>query len=200
VAWPVLSLLFDVERRRAQLDVSATRDELTGVHNRRQFLILADREWSRCRRHEMAAALLLIDIDHFTDINEEHGPQAGDLVLRDVARAVGDTLRQPDLCGRFGGEQFIVFLPHADLLGALDVADRIRERIAKLGFECNGQSVRATASVGMAALDLSHESLGALIQNATEALYAAKDAGRNCVRTVLSPARQRGETKPMMLR
>jgi diguanylate cyclase len=200
VAWPVLSLLFDVERRRAQLDVAATRDELTGVHNRRQFLVLADREWSRCRRHEMAAALLLIDIDHFSDINGEHGVRAGDAVLRDVARAVSETLRQPDLCGRFGGEQFIVFLPHADLLGALDVADRIRERVAQLSFEWDGQSVRVTASIGMAALDLSHDSLSALIQNADEALYAAKDAGRNCVRTVPSPARQRGEIKPMMFR
>jgi len=198
--WPLLQLLFDVERRRAQLDVLATRDELTGVHNRRQFLVLADREWSRCRRYEMAAALLMVDVDHFKDVNDEHGHLAGDLMLREIARAVGDTLRQPDLCGRFGGEEFIVFLPHADSLGALDAAERIRERVAQLSFEWKGQSVGATVSVGMAALDQSHESLSALIQDADEALYAAKDAGRNCVRTVLSPARQRGETKPMVLR
>ena len=200
VAWPVLRLLFDVERRRAQLDVLATSDELTGVHNRRQFLVLADREWSRCRRYNMPAALLLLDVDHFEDIDDEHGHAAGDHVLREIARAVGDTLRQPDLCGRFGGEEFIVFLPHADSLGALDAAERIRERVAKLNFEWRGQSVRVTVSVGMAALDLSHDSLSALIQDADEALYAAKEAGRNCVRTVLSPARQQGETKPMVLR
>lgn len=200
VAWPLLRLLFDVERRRAQLDVMATSDELTGVHNRRQFLILADREWSRCRRYNMAAALLMVDVDHFDDIHDEHGLLAGDLVLREVARAVGDTLRQPDLCGRFGGEEFIVFLPHADMLGALDAAERIRERVAKLSFEWAGQSVGITVSVGMAALDLTHDSLSALIQDADEALYAAKDVGGNCVRTVLSPARQRGETKPMVLR
>jgi diguanylate cyclase len=200
VAWPVLRLLFDVERRRAQLDVLATSDELTGVHNRRQFLVLADREWSRCRRYHMAAALLMIDVDHFEDINDEHGRLAGDLVLRDIARAIGDTLRQPDLCGRFGGEEFIVFLPHADLLGALDAAERIRERVARLSFEWKGQSVSVTVSIGMAALDLSHDSLSALIQDADEALCSAKDAGRNCVRTVLSTSRQRGETRPMMLR
>ncbi len=200
IAWPLLRLLFDVEERRAQLDVLATRDELTGVHNRRQFLVLADREWSRCRRYEMAAALLMIDVDHFKDVNDVHGHLAGDLVLREIARAIGDTLRQPDLCGRFGGEEFIVFLPHADLLGALDAAERIRERVAQLNFEWKGRAVRATVSVGMAALDASHESLSALIQDADEAMYAAKDAGRNCVRTGQSPARQRGETKPMVLR
>jgi diguanylate cyclase (GGDEF)-like protein len=200
VAWPVLRLLFDVERRRAQLDVLATSDELTGVHNRRQFLVMADREWSRCRRYNMSAALLMLGVDHFDDINDDHGLLAGDLVLREIARTVGDTLRQPDLCGRFGGDEFVVFLPHADMLGALDAAERIRERVAKLSFEWTGQSVSVTVSVGMAALDLSHDSLSALIQDADEALYSAKDAGGNCVRTELSPASQRGETKPMVLR
>ncbi len=200
VAWPLLRMLFDVEVRRARLDGLATRDELTGMHNRRQFLALAEREWSRCRRYETAAALLLVDVDHFNDINDEHGRPAGDPALREIARAVGDTLRQHDLCGRFGGEEFIVFLPHADSLGALDAAERIRERVAQAGFEWEGRSVRVTVSVGMAALDPSHDSLGALIQNADEALYAAKHAGRNCVRTVPSQARQRGETKPMVLR
>ncbi len=199
-AWPLLRLLFEVERRRAQLDVLATSDELTGVHNRRQFLVLADREWARCRRYKLTAALLMVDVDHFEDINDEHGRTAGDRVLREIARAVGETLRQPDLCGRFGGEEFIVFLPHADMLGALDAAERIRERIAKLNFEWRGQSVSVTVSIGMVALDLSHDSLSALIQDADEALCAAKEAGRNCVRTVLSPARQRGETRPMLLR
>jgi len=200
LAWPLLRMVIDIEDRRAQLDVLATRDELTGVHNRRQFLVLADREWSRCRRYEMDAALLMVDVDRFKDINDTHGHLAGDLVLREIARAVGDTLRQPDLCGRFGGEEFVVFLPHADLLGALDAAERIRERVAQLRFEWKGQAVRATVSVGMAALERSHDSLSALIQDADEALYAAKDAGRNCVRTVPSLTQHSGETKPMELR
>ncbi len=200
VAWPLLRLLADLEHKRAQLDVLATRDELTGVHNRRHFLVRADREWSRCRRYDMAAALLMIDVDLFKRVNDLHGHLAGDLMLREIARAAGDTLRQPDMLGRFGGEEFIVFLPHADPLGALDAAERIRERVAQLSFEWKGQAIRATVSVGVAALDASHDSLAALIQDADQALYAAKDAGRNCVRTVPPPARHRGQASPAVSR
>ncbi len=194
VAWPLLRLLLELEAARAQLDVLATRDELTGVHNRRQFLVLAEREWSRCRRYDMAAAMLMIDVDLFKRVNDVHGHLAGDLMLREIARAAGDTLRQPDLFGRFGGEEFVVFLPHADPLGALDAAERIRARVAQLSLEWKGQAVRATVSVGVAALDASHDSLAALLQDADQALYAAKDAGRNCVRTVPPQARENGAT------
>ncbi len=192
LAWPLLQLCVDLEAKRAQLDVLATRDELTGVHNRRHFLVLADREWSRCRRYDMGAALLMVDVDLFKSVNDVHGHLAGDLMLREIARAVGDTLRQPDLLGRFGGEEFMVFLPHADPLGALDAAERIRERVAQLCLDWRGLAVRATVSVGVVALDASHDSLATLIQDADQALYAAKDAGRNCVRTVPPQARERG--------
>ena len=192
IAWPLLQMVCDLEAARALLDVLATRDELTGVHNRRQFLVLADREWSRCRRYDMGAALLMIDVDHFKRINDEHGHLAGDLMLREIARAAGDTLRQPDLLGRYGGEEFMVFLPHADPLGAIDAAERIRERIAKLHLAWRGNEVRVTVSVGVAAIDVSHDSLASLIHEADQALYAAKDAGRNCVRTLPPQARERG--------
>lgn len=194
IAWPLLRLLGELEAARAHLDVLATRDELTGVHNRRHFLVLADREWSRCRRYDMGAALLMIDVDLFKRVNDVHGHLAGDLMLREIARAVGDTLRQPDLLGRFGGEEFMVFLPHADPLGALDAAERIRERVAELSLDWRGLAVRATVSVGVVALDASHDSLATLIQDADQALYAAKDAGRNCVRTVPPQARERGSS------
>ena len=200
IAWPLLRQLCELEATRAQLDVLATRDELTGVHNRRHFLVLADREWSRCRRYDMGAALLMIDVDLFKRVNDEHGHLAGDLMLREIARAAADTLRQPDLLGRFGGEEFIVFLPHADPLGAIDAAERIRSRVAQLSLEWRGLAVRATVSVGVAALDASHDSFSALIQDADQALYAAKDAGRNCVRTVPPPARERGPTTPVASR
>jgi len=170
------------------------------VHNRRQFLVLADREWSRCRRYEMAAAMLMIDVDLFKRVNDVHGHLAGDLMLREIARAAGDTLRQPDLLGRFGGEEFVVFLPHADTLGALDAAERIRERVAQLSLEWKGELVRATVSVGVAALDITHESVAALIHDADLALYAAKDAGRNCVRTVPPPARHRDPSRSVTWR
>jgi diguanylate cyclase (GGDEF)-like protein len=200
IAWPLLRLLCELEAARSQLDVLATRDELTGVHNRRHFMVLADREWSRCRRYDTAAALLMIDVDLFKRVNDVHGHLAGDLMLREIAHAAGETLRQPDLLGRFGGEEFVVFLPHADLLGALDAAERIRDRVARLSLEWKNRAVRATVSVGVATLDASHDSLGALIQEADQALYAAKDAGRNCVRTVPPQARERGAHRSLASR
>jgi diguanylate cyclase len=183
VVWPLMRLLFDLEAARVQLDVLATRDELTGVFNRRQFLVLADREWARCRRYDMGAALLMLDVDHFKRVNDLHGHLAGDLMLREISRAAADTLRHADFMGRFGGEEFIVFLPHTDTLGALDVAERIRERVAAIALEWRGQQVRTTMSVGVATLGDEHESVGALIADADRALYTAKHAGRNCVRT-----------------
>lgn len=187
LAWPLLRLWADAESARARLDVLATRDDLTGCYNRRQFLVLADREWARCRRYGTVAAMLMIDVDHFKRVNDLHGHLAGDLMLREIAHAVARTLRQPDLLGRFGGEEFIVFLPHADTLGALDAAERIRDQVARLALEWRGQTIRTTVSVGAVSLDAEHDTLGAWIADADLALYAAKDAGRNCVRTPPSP-------------
>jgi diguanylate cyclase (GGDEF)-like protein len=183
IVWPLLRLWADAEAARAQLDVLATRDDLTGAYNRRQFLVLADREWARCRRYGTSAAFLMLDVDHFKRVNDGHGHMAGDLMLREIAHAISRNLRQADLFGRFGGEEFIVFLPHTDTLGALDTAERMRDNVARLALEWRGESVRTTVSVGVVSLDAQHESLGAVIADADLALYAAKDAGRNCVRT-----------------
>jgi diguanylate cyclase len=181
--WPLMRMLRDLEAARVQLDVLATRDELTGVFNRRQFLVLADREWARCRRYDMGAAMLMLDVDHFKRVNDQHGHLAGDLMLREIARAAAETLRHADFLGRFGGEEFIVFLPHTDVLGALDVAERIRERVAGIKLEWRGQQINSTVSLGVATLGIAHDTVGALIADADRALYTAKDAGRNCVRT-----------------
>jgi diguanylate cyclase len=200
ILWPLTTLWADAEAARRQLGVLATRDDLTGALNRRQFLVLAEREWARCRRYEMSAALLMFDVDHFKRVNDLHGHLAGDLMLREMSQAVARTLRQADLFGRFGGEEFIAFLPHTDTLGALDAAERIRDAVAGLSLEWRGQQVRTTVSVGVVSLDNDHETLGALIGDADLALYAAKDAGRNCVRTApmppLSGTLVRGPTPP----
>jgi diguanylate cyclase (GGDEF)-like protein len=183
VTWPLMRMLRDLEAARMRLDVLATRDELTGIFNRRQFLVLADREWARCRRYDMGAAMLMLDVDHFKRVNDVHGHLAGDLMLREIARVAAETLRHADFLGRFGGEEFIVFLPHTDTLGALDVAERIRERVAQIKLEWRGQPVNTTVSLGVATLGISHDTVGALIADADRALYMAKEAGRNCVRT-----------------
>lgn len=193
VGWPLLNLLCELEAARAKLDLLATRDDLTAVFNRRHFLVLAERELARCRRYEMAAAVLMIDVDNFKTTNDRYGHLAGDLILREIARTSSNTLRQADLLGRFGGEEFIVFLPHTEQLGAIDTAERIRTNVAKLALQWKGQTVGATVSIGVVVLDAAHDSLGALILDADQALYAAKDAGRNCVRVASLQSPRRGE-------
>lgn len=160
----------------------ASLDPLTGVFNRRHFLNQVEREWSLARRYNTDCALLVIDVDHFKRVNDGFGHRCGDLLLREIAEACSETLRQADVLARFGGEEFILFLPHTDPLGALDVAERIRERIERLNFAWNGHSIPVSASVGVAALQPKHFALEQLVHEAEDALEAAKAEGRNCVR------------------
>lgn len=187
-------------RGRHEQDLSDTHDELTGVPNRRHFMIWAERELSRCRRYQTPGALLLVDADHFKRINDRHGRDCGDALLREITRATQGSLRQPDLLARFGGEELIVFLPHTDPLGALDVADRVRERVSTLAMAWQGLQVRTTVSIGVAALEPGHSSLDALIHDANSALFAAKEAGRNCVRAAPIRPRRSGESPPAITR
>lgn len=173
-----------------QRELLMVDDELTGVSNRRQFLRLSEREWSRCRRYGDDGALLLIDADHLRRINDSMGQRCGDAILLEVTRRVNATLRQSDLLARFGGAELAVFLPHTDPLGALDAAERIRQQVASAPFRWENAHVVATVSVGVAHVHMGQASLDGLVQDAEAALQAAKDAGRNCVRsTPIQPRR-----------
>jgi len=143
----VLKLLFQLERARARLAVLATQDALTGVHNRRYFFEIAEREWQRCKRYGEEAALLLIDADNFKSINDLHGHLCGDKLLVAIARAVRATLRTTDLMARFGGEELVILLPHTDPLGALDVAERIREKVQGITVPWQSASVGTMLSL-----------------------------------------------------
>jgi diguanylate cyclase (GGDEF)-like protein len=192
VGWLVLRLAFELDRARQRLAVLATHDDLTGVHNRRHFMEVVQREWDRARRYDTPAALLLIDADHFKRINDSHGHLCGDELLRCIAHTVGQQLRQADVLARFGGEELIVFLPHTDPLGALDVAERIREKVQSLAVPWQAGSVSTTVSVGVAPLRAELPSLDWMIHEADTALYAAKADGRNCVRTLPFEASRSG--------
>lgn len=177
-----LRLVVHLEQARKSMLRHATQDALTGTFNRRYFLEQVGREWARARRYEMDCAVLLMDVDHFKRVNDGFGHLCGDTVLRQIAEISTETLRQADVLARFGGEEFIIFLPHTDPLGALDVAERIRERVESLNLSWNGRSVPLSVSLGVAALHAEHQTLDQLIHDADEALYAAKSSGRNCVR------------------
>jgi diguanylate cyclase (GGDEF)-like protein len=188
----VLRLLIELERTRERLAVLATHDDLTGIYNRRHFMSIVQREWERARRYGTSAALLLIDADRFKAVNDIHGHLCGDELLRQMATAAGRSLRQADVLARFGGEELIVFLPHTDALGALDVAERIREQVQALCVDWRGTPVHTTVSVGVAPLRRELPSLDWMIHEADTALYAAKADGRNCVRTLPFESRRSG--------
>ena len=128
--------------------------------------------------------LLLIDADGFKRINDTHGHLCGDAVLREVAKVIAGSLRHVDLLARFGGEEFIVFLPHTDSFGALDVAERIRSRVQAAQVAWQGSQIAVTVSIGVAPIRRELPTLDWMIHEADTALYAAKAAGRNCVRTL----------------
>jgi len=177
-----LRLLSDQDAAHRMLTRHATLDLLTGLFNRRHFMNLVEREWASARRHETDCAVVRIDVDRFTRVNDCFGHGCGDMLLQRIAEASSETLRQADVLARLAGEEFILFLPHTDPLGALDVAERIRERVLTLGCHWNGHSVPVSVSLGVAALSRDHLSLAHLIQDAEAALAVAKAAGRNCVR------------------
>ncbi len=182
LGWLLLRLRQQLDNGRSQLARLDTVDMLTGVANRGHFLAQAEREWARARRYGSGAALLLVDVDRFHRLCESRGTAAGDAVLRALARNTEPTLRGADALARFGGPQLAVWLAHADPIGALDVAERIRERIEGLDIPFDPQDLRVTVSVGVAALRPAHQSLSALIDDADAAVQAARQAGGNCVR------------------
>ncbi|PPE66962.1 hypothetical protein C1704_05780 [Caldimonas caldifontis] len=182
VGYGVLRLIFQLEASRQRIAELAVTDELTGCYNRRHFMERAELEWLRSRRHHMPLALILLDADDFKQVNDTHGHQCGDHLLREMALQCRASLRGTDVLARFGGEELIVLLPQTDLAGALAIAERIRHQVQDLVVQWQGQAVTATVSLGVAALHASHASVDALIRDADQALYEAKRAGRNRVR------------------
>jgi diguanylate cyclase (GGDEF)-like protein len=150
------------------------------------FIELAEREWSRSRRYGTGAALLVVDVDRFSALCETRGATAADAVLSALLRQTAPTLRGADVLTRFADAQMAVFLAQSDATGALDVAERIRDRTEQLDvqFLHQGQStrLRVTVSIGVAQLRPAHQNLQALIDDAQDAIAAARLAGGNCVR------------------
>ncbi len=181
VGYAVLRLIFELETSRQRIAELAVTDELTGCYNRRHFMERAELEWLRSRRHQMPLALILLDADDFKQVNDTHGHQCGDHLLREMALQCRASLRGTDVLARFGGEELVVLLPQTDLAGALAIAERIRHQVQDLAVSWQGQAVTATVSLGVAALHAGHASVDTLIRDADQALYEAKRAGRNRV-------------------
>jgi diguanylate cyclase (GGDEF)-like protein len=159
--------------------VLAHTDELTGVHNRRRFIELATEELARARRYGHPVTLLMIDLDHFKAVNDRHGHAGGDEVLRSFVQTARTVMRQSDVFGRIGGEEFAALLPHTALQSAQIIAERLLDQINGHAVELpHGQSVRYTVSLGVAEAQ-GHTTVPELMAAADKALYAAKAQGRN---------------------
>jgi two-component system, cell cycle response regulator len=173
----------------AELQVSrdlyeaAVRDRLTGLYNRGYFDDRIAAECAFVKRHQSTMAVLLIDLDHFKQINDTHGHPAGDAVLRTTATKIRESLRAEDLAARYGGEEFVVLARGTDAGGALVLGQRLRTRIAQTAMAIPGGSVRVTASIGVAVMrrDLVYRNAAELVAAADEALYEAKRNGRDQV-------------------
>ena len=172
------------ERKQFQLELErqAHLDYLTGLHNRRFFMQVAETELARAIRYSAPLSLLMMDVDHFKLINDTYGHKAGDRVLKKISETCQKTLREIDIIGRVGGEEFAVLLPETDIDEAMDVAERLREEIAKAKVEIDQVlPLNFTISIGVTTLTPQNENIEGLLNVADKALYVAKDSGRNRV-------------------
>jgi diguanylate cyclase (GGDEF)-like protein len=164
-----------------QMQRMAATDALTEAHNRHRFFELAEAEWEAARLLGRPLAVMMLDIDHFKRVNDSYGHAVGDAVLRAVADRCRSALREADILGRYGGEEFAVLLPGTDLAAAAQVAERLRLLIAESPLQFGGGEVAVTISAGVAAADDATPTLAALLNRADEAMYTAKTTGRNGV-------------------
>lgn len=167
-----------------RLEDDAALDALTGCYNRREFDRLVGHHIAGAQRNGRALSIIMLDVDHFKQVNDTHGHLAGDAVLKAISRTVSGAIRKGDYLARYGGEEFVVVLPDTEIRRATELAERLRALIENLEIPLpNGETIQKTASFGVAALRESKD-LESLVQAADERLYAAKKAGRNRVMPV----------------
>lgn len=179
-----ISYFVRMRKLNQQLHHLASHDPLTGLFNARAYYAACDHMIHLAARNHTPYAVMFVDLDHFKSINDTYGHEAGDKVLKCVAAKLLETVRGSDAVGRVGGEEFSVFLPNTDLVGALKLAETIRIEIERLMPDVGGQRLRITASIGVALNQHSDQSMAAIQRLADHAMYSAKQAGRNRVSTV----------------
>jgi len=159
----------------------ALTDELTGARTRRYFVEMAEEDLIDCINNDLEFSVIMIDADHFKDINDAHGHPVGDEVLRILVSRIRNTLKADTLLARYGGEEFVISLPKISPEDALSTAERIRVSIENDTFMVNNIEIKVTISLGVASLSFDASSISTIIGNADKALYRAKETGRNKV-------------------
>ncbi len=170
-----------------QLTEKAYYDQLTGIYNRMAIMQILKRELARSKRSNQPLSIIMIDLDHFKQVNDTYGHLGGDAILKGAASCMSDAIRTYDSLGRYGGEEFLIVVPGCRQNETRSLAKRIQDNLADTVFEYNGQEISITVSMGIAdnrCIGISD--IDSLIRFADEALYQAKDNGRDCF--VLAPA------------
>lgn len=174
-----IAIKIELAQAHEKIYQMALTDGLTGLNNHRTFQLGLDNMLTRARRQTSSLCLILCDIDHFKKINDTHGHPFGDQVLKKVATTLKQSIRQVDLTARYGGEEFALILEASDEEGGLIQAERVRKSIEDLIFDSKGEKITITMSFGLASYPLDGDSKAELIDRADQALYAAKESGRN---------------------
>jgi len=169
----------ELRKANQKLELLSRTDRLTQLNNRGYWEECLAREFDRDRRTHEVCSLLMFDIDHFKKVNDIHGHIAGDEIIRITAKTLLDVTRATDICGRYGGEEFVVILINTDAQNANVLAERIRERIAALQIDFAGTIIPFTVSLGIAEINTDFEDYTQWIECADKALYQAKESGRN---------------------
>ncbi|HEY9052739.1 MAG TPA: diguanylate cyclase [Gammaproteobacteria bacterium] len=176
--------IMEEELRKAKhlAEQLANTDELTGLNNRRAFFALGYRAFKQAKRFEHPISVIMIDIDHFKHINDSYGHSIGDMALQAFAKPLQHLVRDIDIVGRMGGEEFALILPETDLQEASNLAERLRSEIANMKIDSGNNQIKLTASLGVATSKQDCDSLESLLTKADDALYVAKKKGRNQVK------------------
>jgi len=197
----ILELEDHLVEARESLRFQATHDPLTSQWNRGVIEEMLSREIHRSRRERTCSVIMLCDVDHFKQVNDQHGHNVGDDVLRDLASRLQNSVRSYDMVGRFGGEEFLAILNRCDPARALARAENIRDVVARKPFLTRSKPLEVTISIGLAlSSDFEEHTVDEILLGVDEALYEAKRAGRNCVRgasvpkTVEGKGTRQGET------
>ena len=180
--WFVVGTVRDISERKEyerQLRELANYDGLTGVSNRRHFMDLAEREVARAERYRESLNLLMLDLDHFKEVNDTYGHQVGDTLLRELASLLAHSLRKSDILGRVGGEEFAILLPNTSEAGALQAGEKLRRNVELHEFDASRNRLFCTVSLGVGGGESLEYDLNLLLARADEAMYQAKRVGRN---------------------
>ena len=181
VAYIVTMFSADIRYGLSRAKLLSETDELTGLLNPRGFAIAADRLFAQAARYNRESTILMIDSDNLKPVNDSHGHEAGNRLLKQLAKAIRAELRDTDVPARFGGDEFIVFLSETPPKGALVVAERIRDAMAAMPLEIDGKQVGCTVSIGVAGYPEDGLTIDAVASRADRAMYQAKQSGRNRV-------------------